>query len=245
MRGRSVSESTHMRLVTWNCRVGKFREKAEHIAGLRPDVLTVQEVSQADHKALHFAGDCQPTFRSQLPGPGRHIGVFSYTGMELAAVDPDEPQELFRRFRAQHNGRPFQVVAVWTAPTRQSRKTWYRQVIDGVGEHAGWIKQVPTVIMGDFNDSARYETTNWPTLEALLQPLGLVSAYHAHTGETPGKETRHTYFNRGKIDASAAHLDYCLVPRDWVPKITAVTVGAHADWHNVSDHVPLIVDLDW
>ena len=78
-----------MTLVTWNCRIGGFRRKAKQIAPLRPDVLAVQEVEAID-KVLHFAGDCQPTFRDRICDPmfpTRAIGVFSYTDTRLVAVD--------------------------------------------------------------------------------------------------------------------------------------------------------------
>jgi hypothetical protein len=51
-----------MRLVTWNCRAGDFRRKAEAVAKLKPDVLVVQEVENID-AVLMFAGHDQPTFR--------------------------------------------------------------------------------------------------------------------------------------------------------------------------------------
>lgn len=45
-----------MRVITWNCRVGGFRKKANQIAPFRPDVLAVQEIEPlAD--VLLFAGD--------------------------------------------------------------------------------------------------------------------------------------------------------------------------------------------
>jgi hypothetical protein len=186
-------------------------------------VLAVQEVEAIDNVLL-FAGDCQPTFRDRICDatyPRRAIGVFSYTDVKLDAVDGGDPMYGFRRYRAEYRGLQFQVIAVWTSVTK-SRKTSYKQAIEGVRHHACWIQQQPTVILGDFNDNASFKTTNWPELQGLMQPLGLISAYHSHSGEAFGKETRRTYFHRGKEDASAAHLDYCFLPQDWVPRITRV-----------------------
>jgi endonuclease/exonuclease/phosphatase family metal-dependent hydrolase len=39
------------------------------------------------------------------------------------------------------------------------------------------------------------------------------------------------------------HLDYCFLPEPWANRITNVEVGLHSDWNDISDHVPLIVDL--
>lgn len=117
------------------------------------------------------------------------------------------------------------------------------QAIEGVLEHGNWIGQAPTVIMGDFNDNASYKSGHWRQLLDLLRPLGLVSAYHEYFREPCGSESRPTHFFTGK-ETSPFHLDYCFVPQDWAPRIRIVEVGTYSAWHSVSDHAPLIVDLD-
>jgi exonuclease III len=233
-----------MRLVTWNCRIGGFRKKAKHVAPLRPDVLAVQEVEPIDDAAF-FAGECQPTFRDRLGDPAfprRAIGVFSYTDTKLQAVDVSEPMYSFRRYEAHHGGLSFNVVAVWPWQTRSS-KTAYRQAHEGLSRYAAWIRERPTVILGDFNANASFKGNNWRELLDLLQPLGLASAYHRYFGEQPGKEEKPTHFHKGK-QTSSFHLDYCFLPEVWVQHIKKVDVGAYTDWHTVSDHAPLVVDLD-
>ena len=121
----------------------------------------------------------------------------------------------------------------------------YRQAIKGIDRWADWIGDKPTVILGDFNDNKSFEETDWPALESRLQPLGLVSAYHhMHPDEPFGGEKCRTYFHLGKDDASAQHLDYCFLPREWAARIVKVDVRPYAEWRSVSDHVPLVVDLD-
>lgn len=246
LHGRPLADynPAGMRLVTWNCRVGGFRYKAKHIAAFRPDVLTVQEVEPLDNVLL-FTGDEQPTCSDRVGDPSyprRAIGTFSYTGVVLAAADADLPRYGFRRYQAQRNGLYFQVVAVWTAATK-FRNTSYMQAIEGVQEHSGWIAQAPTVIMGDFNDNTSYRSGHWTQFLSLLQPLGLVSAYHEHFQESYGAESRPTHYFKGNQEAPF-HLDYCFVPRERAGRIKTVTVGAYDEWRSVSDHVPLMVDLD-
>jgi endonuclease/exonuclease/phosphatase family metal-dependent hydrolase len=116
----------------------------------------------------------------------------------------------FRRYEANHGALDFQVIAVWPWATK-SRETSYKQTHDGLRHHADWIRQRPTVLLGDFNDNASYKSGNWQALLDLLQPLGLASAYHEHFREPFGAETRPTYFHQGK-QTSAFHLDYCFLP---------------------------------
>jgi exonuclease III len=232
-----------MRLMTWNCRVGKFREKARQIEPLRPDVIAVQEVEPLEKVAL-FSGGSQPTFRHRLPHPifpRRGIGVFSYTGLEITAVDLDDPVYEFRRFVARSGRWSFHVVAVWTSGTKDA-KTSYRQAHAGLVRFADWISERPTVILGDFNANASFRGTVWPDLEKQFTALGMVSAYHHFYSERFGSESRPTHFHRGKPGAGF-HLDYCLIPADWTKYLQRVEVCAFQDWREISDHVPIIVDL--
>ncbi len=237
-----------MRIVTWNCRIGGFRKKAKHVAPLRPDILAVQEVEPLDNVLL-FDGECQPTFRERATCPAyprRSLAMFSYTETEITTVDCPDPENIstyaFRRYKAQKEQLTFNVAAVWTFATKINAKP-YRQAHMGLMEHDKWIRQRPTVVLGDFNQSAIFKGDSWKTLMELVEPLGLVSAYHQYFGEQFGKETRWTHFHHGK-ELSKFHIDYCFLPAEWVPYIRKVEVGAYADWNKWSDHVPLIVDLD-
>jgi endonuclease/exonuclease/phosphatase family metal-dependent hydrolase len=114
---------------------------------------------------------------------------------------------------------------------------------EGLVQYADWIRERPTVILGDFNDNASFKSGGWQALLDLSMPLGLVSAYHHHFAEEFGAESKPTHFHHGKQDAPF-HLDYCFVPDGWAKRIRNVQVGSHEDWHKFSDHVPLTVDLD-
>lgn len=233
-----------MRFVTWNCRIGGFRDKAVRIAPLRADVLVVPETSHKDSQSA-IAGDPQPTFRNSVAHPvywRRSIGVFSYTDLQLTAVDLSEPMYEFRRFEARRGDLEFHVVGVWTAPAETIADD-YKQAIRGLHEHRDWISAKPTIVLGDFNDNASYQPSNWLALTDAVTQLDLVSAYHVSTGEKFGEESRATHFHKGSLE-SPWHVDYCFVPNEWAHRIQNVEVGTHQGWSDLSDHVPLIVDLD-
>jgi exonuclease III len=234
-----------MRLMTWNCRVGAFRKKAARTAPLNPDVLVIPEVERLEGE-LFLDGDRQPTFRDRVAKPGwpRGTGVFSYTGVELRrAFDEADVVHGFAPYSARKEDFAFQVVAVWTFDTKVAATT-YRQAHEGLRRHEQWIRQAPTVVLGDFNITARYKSgAAWRDLVDLLAPLDLTSAYHHVHRETPGQETHPTYFHKGRED-DPWHIDFCFIPTAWVQRVTKVEVGRHAEWRDVSDHVPLIVDID-
>ncbi len=231
--------------MTWNCRVGAFRKKAARMAPYSPDVLVVPEVERLDG-LLFLDGERQPTFSDRVARPGepRGLGVFSYSGVRMERAF-NETTELpgFAPFQAERGQTAFQVAAVWTFQT-PSAATSYRQAHIGIAQWADWIRRSPTVILGDFNLAANFQGgKSWRDLTDLLAPLGLVSAYHHFYREDPGRESRPTHFHRGKADATW-HIDYCFIPKTWANRVTNVEVGTYDEWRDVSDHAPLIVDVD-
>jgi endonuclease/exonuclease/phosphatase family metal-dependent hydrolase len=230
----------NMRVATWNC-CGKFRQKAQHVASLKPDILAVQEVEALDDEPK-LSGDFQPTYahRAVLRSIPKSIGMFSYTDTSLEAlcVMPG-----VRCYRARHHEHQFQVMAVWTSVSARGKPD-YHQLHEALDHHDGWVRQMPTVVLGDFNQSARYKGDGWPTLQRLLDGLGLASAYHSFFKEDFGNETMHTHYHQHRQD-KGCHLDYVFLPEDWVPYIDHVSVGTYDDWKGISDHVPVIVDLDF
>jgi hypothetical protein len=236
---------SRLRIITWNCRIGGFRWKAAHIAPLGPDILAVQEVSLRD-EVLQFAGEPRPTCAHREPAGvrGRGVGVYSYTDTVLAPLGTADGNFGFTRYAGDLAGVDFHVAAVWTYPTVDKERT-YGQALQGIRTHAKWIAEKPTIILGDFNSNASWPKSMIPEVCDLLEPLGLVSAYHVFFNEDFGHETLPTWYQYGHQDASAYMLDYCFLPREWT-KTMGVQVGAHEDWcaRKLSDHVPLMVDVD-
>ena len=234
-----------MRLMTWNCQVGGFRRKGARAAALRPTVLVVPESENIDGEMV-LAGDVQPTTRMWLGGTTtkRGVGVLSYTGAAIhKARRIGDPIDFFVPLEVSADGVEFQVVAVWTAATTD-RATRYRQADEGLDRYADWIRRRGTVVMGDFNNNASYAPGKkaWRELEDRLRPLGLVSAYHERFKEGFGAESRPTHYTH-RTRERPFHLDYCFVPASWASRIEKVTVGKYDEWSDVSDHMPVIVDV--
>lgn len=231
-----------LRLATWSSGTGLFRKKAKYIAAWRPDVLVVQEEKHDDSGEL--SGATQPTFRDWMavPPPGGGIGVYSYTDTKLTRVTSDEPSDGFHRYEAQHGDLRFQMAAVWVFYAKE-KETRYMQLHAGLRRHREWMRQAPTVVMGDFNINASFNAKPWDELMELIEPLGLVSVYHRHFGEEYGEETQPTHVWEWSEDATF-HTDYIFVPEAWAGHITKVEVGEYSYWHNLSGHMPVIVDLE-
>ena len=188
-----------MRLVTWNCRIGGFRWKAKHIAPMRPDILAVQEVETIGPRM--FPEDARPTYCDRSCAsdfPRRGFGMFSYSQTSINGVVGAEPFSGFRRYEVHRADLSFNVVGVWPWATR-SVKTSYRQAHDGLLHHEDWVRQRDTVLLGDFNASAKFNGNAWRELVEHLEGLELVSAYHAFKNQSFGQEVDSTHFPLMKL----------------------------------------------
>jgi len=86
-------------------------------------------------------------------------------------------------------------------------------------------------------------------LAALLGTAGYVSAYHEH-GELEHGDPRElpTRFRPdGDGGIARHHVDYCFIPRSWLPALRNVQIGDPAVWApsvQAEEHVPVVCDFD-
>jgi len=115
-------------------------------------------------------------------------------------------------------------------------------VIDSM---AGWLAQPSSIMAGDFNHHPRWDTpcgrNNFRDVCSSLSSLGLKSAYHTATGEAHGAELQSTHYLHRKHERPY-HIDYCFVHSG--SRLRQAQVGAFEEWRKVSDHVPVIVDVE-
>ena len=227
-----------MRIVTWNCCRGPFERKAEALRRLKPDIAILTETARPKEgdtpQRLWFGG-----------ARGSGIVVLARTGFTLereheSAASDSDPVRAIRVGGAAS----FHLMAVWG----RQNSDYIRGVYDRVAEQLDFAKRRPTVLAGDLNSNtiwdrprARMDHSRFVTW--LGAELDLVSAYHEHRGEAHGKESKPTYYflwNR----ARPYHIDYCFVPRAWCGGIRRVTVGGYDPWKKLSDHRPVMVEMD-
>jgi hypothetical protein len=102
--------------------------------------------------------------------------------------------------------------------------------------------------VGDFNSNSQWDDNrperNHTEVVRLFGCHDLISAYHRHYGEKHGEkqgaETRPTYYFYRHQD-KPFHIDYVFVPKGW--RLKSVEVGSFQKWGNLSDHVPVVVDV--
>jgi exodeoxyribonuclease III len=241
------SKAGHVRLVTWNCQGGLHR-KAAALEKLQPDLAIIQECECPERlRARVAAWEPHPMVWCG-DSPTKGLAVISFTGAQLA-VDPVYDPSLKHLLPVVVTGpRSLRVLAVWTKEDDAKQASYIGQAVLGVQKYESFIAGGPTVVAGDFNSNQAWDRPNraynHAGLVALLASRGLVSAYHDHFAEPQSAETRNTFYMYHHAERGF-HIDHCFVPKVWLPYLRSVEVGTYADWHELSDHCPLVIELDF
>jgi exodeoxyribonuclease-3 len=241
-----------MRLVVWNANMAVHR-KLDALAALRPDIAVIPEC--ADPAVLGSkASTAVPQMVWIGNNPNKGLAVFAFGGYSVRLFDEFDPRlEWIAPVRVE--GRlPFTLLAAWCKNHRASQQhpltSHRRQVEPALKQYRELLDDRSAVVAGDLNSNVCWDVGKWGSnFSNVVQAAGaldLVSAYHQTRSIEFGAEPDPTlYWQTRTRDGRSYHIDYCFLPRTWLPYVT-VGVGEFDAWvgSGLSDHVPLVVDID-
>jgi len=216
--------------------------KAPSLLALNPDIAVIQECSQKSVDVLRDHGLSGLWFGAN---PNKGVAVFCSKEFTVQAVD-DPFGKWVIPIRV-HGAVNLNLLAIWACPVGTKRADNYiGEVHRCLVKHRGWFSTVPVVAAGDFNSNVQWDSNrpgrNHTEVVRLFESYGLISAYHAHHEEKQGAETRPTYYFYRHQD-KPFHIDYVFVPKHW--PLSSVEVGSFQAWGQLSDHVPVVVDVSF
>lgn len=223
-----------MRLVTWNCCRGRPALKLPRLLDTQPDIAVVQECPQVVEPGQVWAGE----------NPRQGLLAIGREGYRLRRSRSTAGGARFFLPVRVTGPAEFNILAVWAQPGNKAPR-YVNTLFQGIEAHRRFIDSRPTVFLGDLN-SAHIPSTRGSHLrfvEMLRDRHRLVSAYHAFHKIEHGAEGDTTYYHLRHRD-KPYHIDYVFVPETWANKIARVTVGAYDDWRDLSDHMPVWVDIE-
>ena len=240
-----------MRLVVWNCNMALDR-KIDVLLGLDPDIAVVCECAEPGRFRLRgraVPGD--PVWIGNNPNKG--LAVFAFNGYAARLSDQYDPA--LRYIAPVHITGPLDcnLLAVWAqnASGGVIRKHQLGPLRRALTRYKGFLSDRPAIVAGDLNSNVMWDKPGWrinhATKVAILERLGLVSAYHRIRGEAHGQETEPTIYWRDRTkDGPTYHIDYVFLPDRWIDKVRDFRIGTFEDWcgSGLSDHVPIIADID-
>lgn len=241
-----------MRLVFWNCNMA-FHRKVDALLRLRPDIAVISECACPDVLAERGADSLTDAAVLWVGGNrNKGLGVFAFNGFRITRHEPFYPTLRYVLPVSVDGPRRFNLLAVWAqnASGGVTRKHQLGPLRRALAKYRDFLLSGPSVIGGDLNNNRIWDRPGWRinhmTKVALLERLGLVSAYHTLRGEAQGEETIPTHYWRDRRrDGPTYHIDYIFAPAAWMANVSEFQVGSFEDWigNGLSDHVPLLIEL--
>jgi hypothetical protein len=235
-----------VRLVAWNCCSGGAR-KWGWVEQLSADVAVICEAARASPRpnptllepavAWHAAGDLD---HKQVA-----IGT-SRLGLE--ALEPRTGQGQWA-VAGRLAGGP-DILGIWSRPANPGGASYAASVTATLSAWGDVLANGHMLVAGDFNVGFPIARDGqvWyaKQLVRTWEALGLVSVYHSFFEAQMGQESRATFFDERRRKLGW-HIDYILIHRKHLHRVRNVELGDFWEWVATgrSDHVPLILDLDW
>ena len=216
--------------------------KTDALLSLAPDVAVISECSEKSTLELRERG-----YRTLWFGANPHkgLGVVCRKEWTIRAIQPPDQRWVVPiQVKAPV---PFTLIAVWACQIGARKQDNYiGQVYQALMSHPEWFSHGPVVLAGDLNSNKIWDSErtvgNHSDVVKQLAECGLVSVYHEYFREPQGEERQPTiYLYRHKT--RPFHIDYIFLPKKWMARIQTVAVGKFAKWSKLSDHCPIVVEL--
>lgn len=242
-----------MRIVVWNCNMA-FHKKWDKLMGLNPDIAIIPECASLEILLKRKYDGPINNFIWRGFNPHKGLAVLARDEYGIKSTQTfDERQKIVYPVSVRGKN-SFNLLAVWSNTDRDLPVALRGKgpVLRSLDVYREFCSDHPLVVAGDFNHNVIWDKSgradNHAEMLSVFDSLGLVSAYHVNRSEVQGSETEPTIYWRNRtLDGPKYHIDYIFIPRAWVQHIVSVSLGGYNEWvgSGLSDHVPLIVDLDF
>jgi endonuclease/exonuclease/phosphatase family metal-dependent hydrolase len=101
------------------------------------------------------------------------------------------------------------------------------------------------IFIGDFNSNKVWDYKrsegDHSTCVRLLKNKNILSLYHEYMNESQGEELMPTFYLHRNI-TKQYHIDYAFIPNSLLAD-ASLSVGNHDEWLEISDHMPLVIEI--
>ena len=238
-----------MKIVIWNCNMA-FDKKQADLLALEPDVAIVSESANPDilaKKAPFFAPRTKHWHGENI---NKGLSVFTF-GKYEAELATGFCNEFHWIIPLRVTGpTQFNLIAVWAKhpSAEKGRMSYQGPVLTAIDKYDSFLSERDAVVAGDFNNNVIWDKpgkaiNHANTVHTLKKRYSMISGYHHVTGCSQGNEKHPTLFWQHNINKTY-HVDHCFVPQSWADNNLRVSVGSADNWLGLSDHAPMVIELN-
>ncbi len=224
-----------------------FRKKYKQILTYDPDLLIVSECEHPDKFTNKFYNNVLWIGNNRNKG----LAVFSFNDFEIAIQESYCEDYKYVLPVMVTNNEAMNLIAIWSQNNKEDpRRRYIGEIWQSLNYYKDLFKST-TVIAGDFNWNVIWdeEHLNYPLYGTLSDVINLLkqfeifSMYHTFAKLKFGIEREPTLYFR-KNRETPYHIDYIFAPIDFITRGKSFSVGKYEDWIPLSDHMPLIMELE-
>lgn len=214
---------------------------------LKPDILVVSEC-ESENK-LKF-GDLTPKptdFFWYGDSDNKGIGIFSYADYKFELLKSFNPRFRFIiPLKVTGKDCSFLLFAIWAMDNKEKPEARYIGQIWLAINYYSNLLSLPCVLTGDFNSNKIWDykerVGNHSDMVEYLQKKNVFSLYHRQEKVDHGKEKHPTFHMYRNVD-KPYHIDYFFASDLIFKEGFEISVGKPENWIDLSDHVPLTLEL--
>lgn len=227
--------------MTWNCS-GAFRKKFESIQTLGADVLIIQECEDPEKSSDLVYKNWATNYFWIGENKNKGLGVFADSHIKLSKLNWESNGEKY--FLPCNVNNDFNLLATWCHGANSPTFGYIGQLWKYL--QINKPKLGKAIIAGDFNSNVIWDKWDrwWNHTDVVreLEELGIESIYHSYFKETPGKESRSTFYLQKKLSKSY-HIDYVFASTVFHSKVKQFEIGSTEEWLIKSDHMPILLQF--
>lgn len=231
-----------MKLVTWNCAMA-LQKKYQKLLAFDADIMVVQECSHEFIKQINGSEGWSSSWFGNNPNKG--LGVLVKAPWTIRRVQTLKPKWVGKLVI--DGPACIELFPVWACKGDIHAARYIGQVHCLLDIIVGTPLSPYAIVVGDFNSNSIWDNEHGLNSHSAavdrFSKVGLESAYHVFSGDRQGAERHPTFWFRKSKD-TVFHIDYAFLSRPLLSQLRDVVVGRCDDWLSLSDHAPLLVDLN-
>ena len=241
-----------MKIVSWNCKFGFSEQKMEYIKKYDADLYIIQECIEKDFENIKKIFTNYSFFCDDIESK-YGVGLFSNKYNFKILPEHNKKYRYIVPYKIFDDNSQFVLFSIWTKDKDENNKkieyteqTWNAINFDDYCKYLSG----PVILIGDFNSNNFWDKnyiskkvhSHNNIIEKLLE-YNIESAYHKFNNCINGNEKDPTLLWQMDVNKKF-HIDYCFTSNDFT--IKNVNIGSIKEWeeNKLSDHCPLIIELE-